>query len=138
MKRFLTALLAVLYLSLASGVTVHAHYCMGKLIGASLAHAGVEESGEHACGLCGMTKDSGDGGCCHDEEASFKISEAQKGAVQASTPVLFVADVPAPLSYGVAEHSLHTRIATGNHWANAPPPRPPAVPIFVRVCSFRI
>lgn len=138
MKRVLTALLAILYLSLASGVTVHAHYCMGKMIGAGLAHAGVEEDGEHACGLCGMKKGSDDGGCCHDEEASFKVSEAQKGAVSAPVPAVFIADVPARIVFPAVQPPLALRDAAVNHWANAPPLRPPAVPIFLRVCSFRI
>lgn len=138
MKRFLTSLLAVLYLSLASGVTVHAHYCMGKLIGTSLAHAGVEDSGEHTCGLCGMTKGADDGGCCHDEEASFKVSEAQKGAIHAPAYIMLMADVPAPLVLTAVHTALPLRDVAVSHWANAPPPRPPAVPIFLRVCNFRI
>ena len=138
MKRTLTALLAVLYLSLASGVTVHAHYCMGKMIGASLAHAGVEDDGEHSCGLCGMKKGADDGGCCHDEEASFKVNEAQKGAISFSAPLVLVADVPAPAFHGGSQAVTSLREAAVNHWANAPPPRPPAVPIFLRVRNFRI
>ena len=138
MKRLFTALLAVLYLSLASGVTVHAHYCMGRMINVGLAHAGLQEDSEHNCGLCGMKKGSDDGSCCHDEEASFKVSEAQKGAVSVPAPFASIVDVPARIVCPAAMPTLPQREAEANHWANAPPPRPPAVAIFVRVCSFRI
>jgi hypothetical protein len=138
MKRVVTALLAVLYLSLASGVTVHAHYCMGKMIGATLAHAGVDNDGDHTCGLCGMKKSSDDGACCQDEEASFQVSEAQKGAV--STPVLtpFFAESLARVANPGSQPVPQFRDAAQHHWANPPPPRPPAVAIFLRVRNFRI
>ena len=138
MKRIITSLLAVLYLSLASGVTVHAHYCMGQLIGAGLTHAGTDDGGEHICGLCGMEKGSDDGGCCHDEEVSFKVNEAQKGAVSVPASIVHVTDVPAPLFHPASQRALPLRDVAANFSANAPPPRPPAVPIFLRVCSFRI
>lgn len=138
MKRILSALLAVLYLSLASGVSVHAHYCMGKMIGAGLAHASVEDNGEHNCDLCGMKKGADDGGCCHDEKASFKVTEAQKGAVSLPAPLVFVADVPARIAYPAVQFALPRRGAAANCWANAPPLRSAAVPIFLQVRNFRI
>ena len=138
MKRALAALIAVLYLSLASGLSVHAHYCMGKMIGAGLAHAGVEHEGEHACDRCGMTKGADDGGCCHDEEASFKVSEAQKGAVSTPVPLPVVGKVPATLACLASAVVPISHRAVAAHWANAPPPWPSAVPIFLRVRSFRI
>lgn len=138
MKRFLTALLAVLYLTLSSGASVHAHYCMGKLIGAKLSHAAAKGDGEHNCDLCGMQKGSDDGGCCHDEEATFKTSEAQKGALSGlSAPVFTACVFPSSLIMpGQVRVALHN--AASRLWVKGPPLRPPALPIYVRVRSFRI
>jgi hypothetical protein len=38
MKKFITAILAVLYLGTSSGATIHMHYCMGKLAEWGLGH----------------------------------------------------------------------------------------------------
>jgi hypothetical protein len=137
MKRFLTALLAILYLSLSSGASVHAHYCMGKLIGTTLSHAATEDGGEHSCDLCGMKKDS-NGGCCHDEEATFKVSEAQQSFASISlTLPSIIADLPIVFHAGQSR-SFALRPQASLIGPNGPPKRPPACPIYVQVCNFRI
>ena len=138
MKRLLTALLAILYLTLSSGATVHAHYCMGQLIGTSLSHAASGHNSEHSCELCGMKKGSNNGGCCHDEEASFKASEAQKGDVIQMVPAVLLAEAAVPCVYAIPVPPVGFREVASKLWANGPPLRPPAVPIFLRVCNFRI
>ncbi|MBK8522228.1 MAG: hypothetical protein IPL54_15650 [Chitinophagaceae bacterium] len=37
-EKFITAILAVLYLGTSSGATIHMHYCMGKLAEWGLGH----------------------------------------------------------------------------------------------------
>ena len=51
MKKFITAILAVLYLGTSSGATIHMHYCMGKLADWGLGH-----QNSKTCGNCGMEK----------------------------------------------------------------------------------
>ena len=138
MKRFLTALLASFYLLLSSGASVHAHYCMGKLIGTTLSHAATEDDGEHNCDLCGMKKGSNDGGCCHDEQATFKVSEAQQGfsSMQMALPQL-IGTLPVTL-YVAESSSLALRPVAPATWTAGPPIRPPSCPIYLRVCNFRI
>ena len=63
MKKFVTAILAVLYLGTSTGATVHMHYCMGKLADWGLGH-----NKSKTCGNCGMEKsEEKDNGCCKDE-----------------------------------------------------------------------
>ena len=47
MKKFITAILAVLYLGTSSGATIHMHYCMGKLADWGLGH-----KNSKTCGQC--------------------------------------------------------------------------------------
>lgn len=51
MKKFLVAILALLYLTTSTGATVHMHYCMGKLIDWGFTH-----SKKDSCENCGMSK----------------------------------------------------------------------------------
>ena len=139
MKRFFAALLAILYLTLSSGASVHAHYCMGKMAGAKLSHAAAEGDEGHTCALCGMKKASGNGGCCHDEETTFKASDTEQGSI--SGPVIF--SQPAlvlPLVAGSIQdkRALRQSSPASGLWANGPPIRPLSCPIYIRVCSFRI
>lgn len=74
MKRFITAILAVLYLGTSSGATIHMHYCMGKLADWGLGH-----NKSKTCGKCGMEKSSEkDNGCCKDEHKFVKNNSDQK------------------------------------------------------------
>ncbi len=70
MKKFTIAILAILYLSVSSGIAMEIHYCMGE-------KAGVEFYGktEDACGKCGMKEKTG---CCNDEHKFYKLSDSHK------------------------------------------------------------
>ena len=74
MKKIVVAILAILYMSTATGATIHIHYCMGKLVNWSLWH-----SKEDKCSKCGMKKTDGkDSGCCKDEHKQIKLENDQK------------------------------------------------------------
>ena len=65
-------ILATIYLSFAVGVTVHQHYCMGELVGASL----FSLRGE-ACGKCGMEKHTeASKDCCKDTSIIIKADDS--------------------------------------------------------------
>ena len=74
MKHFLAVVIALSYLCLSTGFTLHEHYCMGKLISVSIAEPG----DTHKCSACGMKKGSSEDGCCKDE---FKVIKAKDDAV---------------------------------------------------------
>lgn len=72
MKRFVTALLAMLYLVAGAGFTLRQHYCMGEHIGTVIAHP-ADAADTHRCDRCGMEKKADDdNGCCRDQFKTFK------------------------------------------------------------------
>lgn len=71
-KKIAVAILAFLYVSVASGVMVNIHYCMGDL---SSVEYGVEET--ETCGKCGMKEKKG---CCHTEYKFVKLEDAHQMA----------------------------------------------------------
>jgi hypothetical protein len=70
MKKFLAAILLLVYMTASSGVAMEIHYCMGK-------KAGVEFYGSSTdkCGICGMKEKKG---CCHDEHRFAKLEDSHK------------------------------------------------------------
>lgn len=74
MRKLLSGFLLLIYLGTSTGLTLHTHYCMGRLAGWSL---GLELP--DVCGKCGMDKsDAKDKGCCRDEHHVLKTSVDQK------------------------------------------------------------
>jgi hypothetical protein len=80
MKKYLTGLLAFLYLSTSMGASIHLHYCMGKLISWGLIN---HES--RNCDYCGMPKNTADWTsfssskhCCKDVHQEIKAGSDQK------------------------------------------------------------
>lgn len=70
MKRPAVAILAFLYIVIASGITVNIHYCMGDF--ASVDY-GIPVN--EACSVCGMKEKKG---CCHTEYKLVKIQDAHQ------------------------------------------------------------
>ncbi len=75
MKKFVVAILAIVYLSTSVGATIRLHYCMGKLVNWGLSH-----SNKAVCSNCGMRKchSSTREGCCSDEYKQIKNEKDQK------------------------------------------------------------
>lgn len=131
MRRFVVALLAILYLTTASGATVHFHYCMGKFVNASLVH---NEDGTHECENCGMTKKQSKG-CCKDEQKVIKTDVSEKGHSIVFDTQSHTAVVPSlavtPVFANRAQVLAFTRLTV-------PPPLARSCPIYIQVCNFRI
>lgn len=74
MKRVLIAILAILYLTTSIGITLHYHYCMGKLVSWEL-----REETKSRCNKCGMLlkSKSADNRCCKNEWKHFKNDKDQ-------------------------------------------------------------
>lgn len=129
MKKYLVAILAIVYLAASSEATINFHYCMDKLISLDLSH-----KKEGRCGSCGMEK-AGHKGCCHDEQMQVKIEKDQKASESSfqfltifshtfpatNTGILFV--YPSTVLDELIPHD---------------PPRLGALPLFVLNCNFRI
>lgn len=133
MKRIIVTILSILYMAGATGATVHIHYCMGKLMGASLVH-----SDDDMCGKCGMKKKGQNNGCCKDEHKTFKNGDHHQ---LAKADYHFSAKaIPAPLpgispdSY-VAAHIQPPVITFRGH---SPPYHWRSRPIYLLIRNFRV
>ena len=136
MKRFLTGILAVFYLCICTGFTVHEHFCMGRLVEASFTHP---DSEEHQCSNCGMEKKSDGKGCCKEEHRVVKADVEHVGAKAVSLPMaqLLISDVP-PAHFAFAPWTVAALNVLGVPTANAPPKLLQQCPLFIRHCSFLI
>jgi hypothetical protein len=131
MKKFIVFILAVLYLGLSTGATVHMHYCMGKLVGSALWHSA---SKEDKCSNCGMSKSKKK--CCKDEHKQLQIDKDQR----LNEPVpqqlqLMVALMP--VNFCEFPDAMVNAVANPIPYSNAPPENL-RVPLFIRNCVFRI
>lgn len=68
MKKGLVAILAILYITLTSGVIVNVHYCMGSIASVEYGY-----DDHDACGKCGMKEQRE--GCCHTEYNLVKLDD---------------------------------------------------------------
>lgn len=131
MRKFVVTILAVVYLSSASGATVHLHYCMDRLVGWGLWH-----SDSQTCGKCGMDKrQTKDSGCCKDEHKQLKIESDHNATGTFQLTEIAVAAIPAT-HFELAGNTLPT-VTEQNPLSHAPP-RSGNLPVYIRNCVFRI
>lgn len=132
MKKFITAILAVLYLGASSGATIHMHYCMGKLADWSLS-----VSKSKSCPKCGMEKShKSDNGCCKDEHKFLKDDSAQKLA-ESNLQMLQLFSLAIPASFTELQAIDFPSVTEENPISHAPP-RTHGVAIYIFKRSFLI
>jgi len=97
MKRFLAGILSIIYLTVASGMVVSIHYCMGKKTGVDYRY-----HAQTQCNKCGMENKQG---CCHDEFKIVKLATDQQLAKASlglmSCPALVAISHSVPLSQSI-------------------------------------
>lgn len=131
-KKFITAIIAILYLATSSGATIHLHYCMGKL-----ADWGVSHNQSDTCFKCGMEKSKkADKSCCRDEHKFIKNTSAQK-PVENQIQLLQLLSVSLPVSFVELPAFVISSVAESNPVSHAPP-RTPSVAIYILKRSFLI
>lgn len=131
MKRLLITVLAVFYLSVSSGATVHFHYCMGELIEWGLSDDASKSADN--CDNCGMKKGVSED-CCKDQKQEFKLKESQKASF--STVQAKVIDLPAKVYPELGFTQVYAKeylIPVINA-----PPRIQKAPTFLLNRNFRI
>lgn len=75
MRKFITTILALLYLTVSTGATVHTHYCMDKLVDVSL----LNDNEVSFCDNCGMKSNAGiKSDCCKKQHQLIKLEKDQK------------------------------------------------------------
>ena len=130
MKKFLAAILAIIYLSVSSGATIHFHYCMGKMMSWDMS-----TKNKNNCGNCGMEKASKKG-CCHDEQKQLKVEKDQKNAEPVFLLLAITSDATNHLSPCLPE--LYLSIPAVNNFSAHAPPAHPGIAVYLRNCNFRI
>ncbi len=131
MKKLLITVLAVFYLGVSSGATVHFHYCMGELIEWGLSNDSSE--GADNCSNCGMKKGISED-CCKDQKQELKIKDSQKAPLSIFQAKIFAIE---PIIYPI----LHVKAlqSVSEHYSfNNSVPRTVKTPVFIRNCNFRI
>ena len=131
MKKLLITVLAVFYLSVSSGATVHFHYCMGELIEWGLSDNNSEK--ENDCSNCGMKKGLSED-CCKDQKQEYKLKESQKAPLSTLQPVVFAIT---PIAFSELPKILSGTTLYLISEYNAPPVTLKTA-VFVRNCNFRI
>ncbi|ASZ12744.1 hypothetical protein KTO58_10720 [Chitinophaga pendula] len=97
MKRFLTTILAIIYLASASGAGIQLHYCMGQLV--SMDTVSQTPATPTPCPMCGMKQSSQQhNGCCKHEQRSVteKDQETNTHLLQSDTAACPLA-IPIPV-----------------------------------------
>jgi hypothetical protein len=135
MKRFLVIMLAISYLCISIGITVHVHYCMGKMVAVNFG----DQKDSHHCPRCGMDKKASKKGCCKDEHKIIKSTSDQVLAKDIIAKI-HLSDYAHPLpTYNFYSNDIPATCANKTEQAHAPPPVIiPGCPIYLRIGNFRV
>ncbi len=126
MKKFLIAILAIIYMGVSSGFAMTIHYCMGKISSVELL------THTDKCGKCGMKTGSG---CCKDDFKIFKINDAHKiisNDINIFTPVSIIDNSKSIFALNV----FSTQITSD--FNNHSPPESQNISLNVLYSVFRI
>ena len=132
MKKFIVAIIAILYITSTTGATVHIHYCMGKLV-----EKNVWQNNSNKCTKCGMLlSKSIKKKCCKDEHKEIKISKDQNNStnflksIQPSLEVICITFIELP----IAEFSTisEKKITTNS------PQKSGKTAVYIKNCIFLI
>jgi len=126
-RKALIAILAFLYLAVASGIEMNIHYCMGEV--ASVEFGSPEKS---VCGKCGMESKKG---CCDDETKFVKIEDSHQLS-QPSWTFFSHASLPAPTIHEYSFAVLQREINPGE--PSHGPPLWSETPLYIKYCVYRI
>lgn len=132
MKKFIVAILALLYIGTSTGATIHMHYCMDKL-----ADWGIGKNDSKTCGKCGMEKSNEkNNGCCKDEHKFIKSVTDQK-TVERDFQFIQLIAVALPLSFFEIPENNIPSVTEVNPISHAPP-RSSAVAVYILNRTFLI
>ena len=101
MKRFLAAILFLIYTGVSSGATIDFHYCMGKLTGWN-----VHSAASVSCINCGMNKEQKKS-CCNDKHTTLQLKKDQLASNMNGVP-------DCPVVYTQNYYSISTRCSLLN------------------------
>jgi len=119
MKKFIVAILSILYISSAAGATVHLHYCMGKLVDMGLWHGKAPkcsncESKKKMAATCSKK-------CCKDKHQQVKVPKDQKTAATVAFEGMHLTAIALPAKYPVLPEAIVLAEKFAYPPSNAPP-----------------
>lgn len=133
MRKLVSGFFLLIYLGTSTGLTLHTHYCMGRLAGWSL---GFELP--DVCGRCGMDKsDTKDKGCCKDEHRVLKTSVDQKSHTSSFTLNLPLIS-PAPSAFYPDPFYIHHQDQDPTNRLDCVTPPLNSIAVYLRNRVFRI
>ncbi len=132
MKKFLLSILAIIYLGISTGVTLHIHYCMGKLV-----DIGLVSKSNNRCDKCGMVKVNNHKGCCHDEQKVVKIQQDQNNATTAIHQITQLSSVAVAVNYTDLPAVAVSSLPEENSCFDIPARRP-GVAVYIRNYVIRL
>ena len=131
MKRFIVAIVALVYLGTSNGVMLHMHYCMGNLAG-----WGLVDKASKICSGCGMEKSlAKDKGCCEDKYKFIKSINDQKVTGLAFE---FTQQMPAMLPVSFIKLSAIDLASFPKDQLSHAPPLNHGIPVYLLNCNYRI
>lgn len=132
MKRTLLTILAIFYLGVSSGASMHFHYCMGELVSWGLAKQTAK-----VCDFCGMPKTSDKKkSCCKDVEQQAKVEKSQKASQVVYKFESVSSAILQPELYSNYQAPIPVKI-TREALSNAPPYEQ-QIPVYLKNCTYRI
>ena len=128
MKKFLTLILALIYVTARSGVVLNVHYCMGEISSVE-----VDNFNKH---ICKCSNDAAaEMSCCFSEFKVVKLEDVHKATVIASN--IQVPAVLLPSSLSLIDISKTYSPETKHPVAHAPPISS-SPKLYIKNCVFRI
>jgi len=127
MKKFILAILSLVYLATASGVVIGTHYCIGRIADASYTY-----SDNDKCSKCGMDNKNG---CCHTEFKIVKLTDDQQ---QAKADINFDQTAIALVHFSLSLLQPVQAAGTPNAIILHSPPEWPDSPLYLSNSVFRI
>lgn len=127
MKKLLVLLLLLSYGLSSFGMTLHIHYCCGKVDNVKLAPVK-----DHSCGVDKPGKKKA---CCDDKQVDLKIKADYKNESSAWLKIKSFAEAP------VVAHFFQVVAAGSNvfdYRKNYSPPHERSVPLYIQHCIYRI
>lgn len=131
MKKFVITILAILYLGVSSGATVHFHHCMGELVEWGFSDNSLDN--DDTCSSCGMKQGNSEL-CCKSQKQELKLSESCKAPLN-----VYLAQTFTLVPQTFVELSIEAITDVNKQDLNQIfVLRSVKTPTFLRNCNFRI
>jgi len=124
-KKITTIVLAVIYLVSSFGISINRFYCCGELqsqnIGVALFNKATPK----------------DNDCCKHTQTVIKVKDSHEQTAAGNS--VLVSAVHLPITpFLPASYALSGIESTASNFSNGPPLRLKAIPLYIRLCTYRI